>query len=192
MNDEFLGLLASESDPCHLHFKRGLKTLRYLHISRNIDRYIERLRIKGRQGALAASQYLEIMKCFRQAKWHSNIIHCKRTKNGEYRLKNCVKYDLGHGYQLVTVKDGHHLFITFVGSHDQTDRWIETHRYDCFNEDDSLYLSETISKHETTKTDQLSESQPSRSSLESDEYEEQLIDKIDDAVLKIVFSGLIS
>ena len=164
--------------------------MRYLHISRNIDGYIEKLRMKGRQGALAASQYLEIIECIRQAKWHSNVINCKRTKNGEYRLKNCVKYDLGHGYRLVTVKNGHNLFITFVGSHDQTDRWIETHRYDCFCEDDSQYFSEKIDTDENLTTDQLSESLPPSSSLESDEYEQQLIDKIDEAVLKNVFSGL--
>ncbi len=164
--------------------------MRYLYISKNIDNYLERLRVKGRQGALAASQYLEIIECIRQAKWRSNVIHCKRTKNGEYRLKNCVKYDLGHGYRLVTVKDGHNLFITFVGSHDQTDRWIETHRYDCFCEDDSLYYSEIIDTDETITTKQLSEYLPPSSSLESDEYEQQLEDKIDEAVLKMVFPGL--
>ena len=166
--------------------------MQYLHISRNIDKYIERLRMRGRQGTLAASQYLEIVECIRQAKWCSNVIHCKRTKNGEYRLKNCVKYDLGHGYRLVTVKDGHNLFITFIGSHDQTDRWIETHRYDCFCADDSLYFSEIINTDETITTDQLSESLSPRPSLESDEYEQQLIDKIDEAVLKMVFPGLFS
>ena len=164
--------------------------MRYLHISRNIDRYLEILCMRGRQGTLAASQYLQIIECFRQAKWRSNVINCKRTKNGEYRLKNCVKYDLGHGYRLVTVKDGQNLYITFVGSHDQTDRWIETHRYDCFCEDDSLYFSEKIDPDEPDTAVPLSESFPPNSSIESDEYEQQLIDKIDEAALKMVFSGL--
>ena len=164
--------------------------MRYLHISKNIDRYIGRLRIKGRQGASAASQYMVIKEYIRQGKWRSNVIHCKRTKNGEYRLKNCVKYDLGHGYRLVTVKDGNNLFITFIGSHDQTDRWIETHRYDCFCEDHSQYFSEIIDMDETVTTDQLSESLPHSSSLESDEYEQQLIEKMDETVLKMVFPGL--
>ena len=164
--------------------------MRYLHISRNIDRYLEKMRMRGRQGTLAASQYLQILECIRQAKWRSNVINCKRTKNGECRLKNCVKYDLGHGYRLVTVKAGLNLFITFVGSHDQTDRWIETHRYDCFCEDDSVYFSEILDIDETLTTDQLSEFLPQRSSIESDEYEQQLIDKIDETVLKMVFQGL--
>lgn len=164
--------------------------MRYLHISRNIDKYLEKLRMRGGQGALAASQYLQILECIRQAKWHSDVINCKRTKNGEYRLKNCVKYDLGHGYRLVTVKDGLNLFITFVGNHDQTDRWIETHRFDCFCEDNLAYFSEIIVTDETLTTNQFSESLPPESSLELDEYEQQLIDKIDETVLKMVFQGL--
>ncbi len=164
--------------------------MRYLHISRNIDRYLDKLRMKGRQGALVASQYLQIIDCIRQAGWRNNVMSCKRTKNGEYRLKNCVKYDLGHGHRLVTVKVGHNLFITYIGCHDQTDRWIETHRYDCFCEDDSQYLSEIIDTDETFMTEQFSGSLPLDSALESDEYEQQLIDKIDEAVLKNVFSGL--
>lgn len=164
--------------------------MRYLHISRNIDKCLVKLRLRGRQGASVASQYLQIIECIRKNRWRSNIISCKRTKNGEYRLKNCVKYDLGHGYRLVTVKDGRNLFFTFVGSHDQTDRWLETHRFDCFREDDSLYFSEIIDTDETMALDQHSESLPPTPSLASDEYEEQLIDKIDDAVLKSVFSGL--
>lgn len=164
--------------------------MRFLHISRNIDRYIERLRMSGRQGTLVASQYLQIIECIRQAKWRSNLITSKRTKSGEYRLKNCVKYDLGHGHRLVTVKDGQHLFITFVGSHDQTDRWIETHRYDSFCEDDWLYCTEIIGTDETKTTDQLSESLSPRTSLELEDYEQQLLNKIDEAVLKVVFSGL--
>jgi hypothetical protein len=165
----------------------------YLHISRNIDRCLERLRRRGSQGVLAESQYLQIIECIRQGKWRSNIISCKRTKNGEYRLKNCVKYDLGHGYRLVTVKEGNNLFITFVGSHDQTDRWIDTHRYDDFCQDDKLYITETMEtmdRDETSSPDELSGGLPSDSSLEPDEFEEQLVDKIDDAMLKMVFSGL--
>ncbi|MFN2355333.1 MAG: hypothetical protein ABR512_12510 [Desulfopila sp.] len=164
--------------------------MRYLHISRNIERYLERLRTGGKHGVLAASQYLQIIEYIRQAKWRSDAIHCKRTKNGEYRLRNCIKYDLGHGYRLVTVKDGDNLFITFAGNHDQTDRWIETHRYDKFCEDDSLYISEMIAEEEHVTSEQSSESLPFGSQPEPGEYEEQLLGKIDDEVLKMVFPGL--
>ena len=171
-------------------FSRGLKALRYLHISRNIERCLEKLRMRGRQGDLAASQYLQIMECMRRAEWCSDVITCKKTKNGEYRLKNCIKYDLGHGYRLVTVKNGPHLFITFVGSHDQTDRWIETHRYASFCADHSIYVSEIIDTEETDTGNQQSDPFSLKTPLESDEYEQQLEDKIDETVLKAVFQGL--
>ncbi len=48
--------------------------MHYLHISRNIDRCLEKLRMTGSQGALAASQYLQILECIRQGKWRSDII----------------------------------------------------------------------------------------------------------------------
>jgi hypothetical protein len=164
--------------------------MRYLHISRNIERYLDRLRTYGKHGVLAASQYLQIIDYIRQAKWRSDMINCKRTKNGEYRLKNCIKYDLGHGYRLVTVKDGDNLFIPFAGSHDETDRWIATHRYDSFCEDDSLYISEMIIEDETIIAGESPEPLPSSSPCEAGEYEEQLLEKIDDGVLKMVFPGL--
>ncbi len=164
--------------------------MRYLHISRNIDRYLERLRTGGKHGILAASQYQQIVEYMRQARWRSDAVNCKRTKNGEYRLKNCIKYDLGHGYRLVTVKDGDNLFITFAGNHDQTDRWIETHRYDKFCENDSLYTSEMIIEDETETSEQPSACPHLDSLPEHGEYEEQLLDKIDDDVMKMVFSGL--
>jgi hypothetical protein len=139
---------------------------------------------------LAVSQYLQIIKSIRQAKWRSDMINCKRTKNREYRLKNCIKYDLGHGYRLVTVKDGDNLFITFAGSHDETNRWIETHRYDSFCEDDPLYISEMIIEDETINSDESPEYLLSDSQCEARGYEDQLLEKMDDEVLKMVFPGL--
>jgi len=171
-------------------FKRRPKVLRYLHISRHIDKYLDKLRMRGRQGVLAATQYQHIIESLRQEEWCGDALNCKRTKKGEYRLKNCVKYDLGHGYRLVTVKDGDNLFVTFVGSHDQTDRWIETHRYDVFCADESLYNSEIIEADETVAEEPLQESLPQSAHVEPNEYEARLADKIDDVVLKTVFSGL--
>ena len=46
------------------------------------------------------------------------------TKNGESRIKNCTKYDLGDGYRLVTINAGDVTFFCFAGSHDETENWI--------------------------------------------------------------------
>lgn len=46
------------------------------------------------------------------------------TNHGESRIQHCVKYDLGRGYRLVTIKHQGVVSLEFVGNHDQTDKWL--------------------------------------------------------------------
>ena len=55
------------------------------------------------------------------------VLH-KLTCNGEARLEKGVKFDLGGGYRLVSVRQGKTLLLLFAGSHDDCDRWLERHR----------------------------------------------------------------
>lgn len=54
-----------------------------------------------------------------------------RTKNGETRLENVEKYDLGNGFRLVVqLVDGvkkSRVFL-FAGTHDDAQRWLDTHK----------------------------------------------------------------
>lgn len=50
------------------------------------------------------------------------------TRNGETRIKNCKKYELGDGYRLVTVEIGNVVSFCFAGSHDDADAWLETNK----------------------------------------------------------------
>lgn len=50
------------------------------------------------------------------------------TKYGELRLKHCIKYDLGNGYRLITLKQGGDLYVLYVGTHDECHRWVENNR----------------------------------------------------------------
>jgi len=50
------------------------------------------------------------------------------TNHGETRIKHCVKYDLGDGWRLVTIHDSGRCVFLFVGDHDDTDRWLDSHR----------------------------------------------------------------
>ena len=47
------------------------------------------------------------------------------TNHGESRIQHCVKYDLGRGYRLVTIKHDGVVSLEFVGNHDQTDKWLK-------------------------------------------------------------------
>ena len=58
-------------------------------------------------------------------------IQLPRTKHGESRLE-CEKYDLGDGYRLVTQKiksaNEINLIMLFVGSHAESDTWLNQHK----------------------------------------------------------------
>jgi len=50
------------------------------------------------------------------------------TKYGEHRIIKCIKYDLGCGYRLITIRRGDQVFVSYIGTHDECDRWIENNR----------------------------------------------------------------
>jgi len=46
------------------------------------------------------------------------------TNHGENRIRNCVKYDLGDGYRLITAQSQKVILFLFFGDHDECDRWL--------------------------------------------------------------------
>lgn len=86
---------------------------------------MEALRRRGGQHARAAAEASRIITSLSLGFDEAN----KVTHNGEKRIKSCVKYELGSGaFRLVTVHSNHCIYILYVGSHDDTDHWIERHR----------------------------------------------------------------
>lgn len=58
---------------------------------------------------------------------HGDKTYLQVTHHGESRIPHCVKYDLGSAYRLVTVEHEGQRHLLFVGTHDETDRWIDNH-----------------------------------------------------------------
>lgn len=58
---------------------------------------------------------------------HDDKTYLQVTHHGESRIPHCVKYDLGSGYRLVTVEHEGHRHLLFVGTHDETDLWVDNH-----------------------------------------------------------------
>lgn len=58
------------------------------------------------------------------ALWEAGSFTC----HGEYRIKNCVKFNLGSGYRLITSKWGVRLYVLYVGTHDECHRWLENNK----------------------------------------------------------------
>jgi hypothetical protein len=52
----------------------------------------------------------------------------RRTKHGESRIEHCVKYDLNDFARLVTIQDQGVCQLLFVGTHEDSDKWLESHK----------------------------------------------------------------
>jgi hypothetical protein len=164
--------------------------LRCIHHSLALAKQLSGLRRAGKKAESAAGKAEAIVQDIRQYGCQCEVVLCKRTRKGEQRLKNCVKYDLGSGYRLVTVRNDCHLFVVFVGSHDDTDQWIEHHRYDFFAPDALLYRSEECVVAEDAPATDCHESSSAKAT--EDDYEEVLAAKLEESHLKAVFQGLFS
>lgn len=82
------------------------------------------LRRKGGPFQLAYQSACNIIESLRLGADVANRI----TNNGESRINHAVKYDLGHGCRLVTVQTDNYIYLLFVGTHDDTERWLDKSR----------------------------------------------------------------
>lgn len=170
---------------------KGINMIRYIHLSLLLAKQLGALRKAGKKGELASKKYEAILSDIKLYGCQYEAVFSKRTRNGEARIKNCVKYDLGGGYRLVTIRADRHLFICFVGSHDETNQWIERHRYVDLVPGDPLYLCEERADH----TEMVETGGPDSGNSDSiddlgERYENELMAKLDEALLKDVFHGL--
>lgn len=162
--------------------------IRYIHSSESLPKQLRGLRKAGKKAEMAANKCEAIVNDIRDHGCQCETVFSKRTRNGEARIKNCVKYDLGGGYRLVTIRAGYHLYISFVGSHDETDQWIEHHRYDTLAPGDPAYrCEERVAQSDTGKTDFC---EPDDMVDIKDRYEDDLRARLDEAQLKSIFQGL--
>lgn len=108
---------------------------------------------------------------------------CRRTYNGEFRLKDCRKYSLSCGFRLVGLKRENRLIFTYIGSHDDCQRWIENNR-SCLDEIESVPLSSDFIGR---ATDSEPDSGVVPDHLSEDEYEVRLMEQVDEHLLREVF-----
>lgn len=103
----------------------------------------------------------------------------KRTRYGELRLENCRKYDLSCGFRLIGLKRDSRLIFTCIGSHDDCQRWIENNRVFLDDIDSEPVPPDRSTLQETAEEPRLPQ--------EQDEYEEQLMARLDDKTLQEIF-----
>jgi hypothetical protein len=159
----------------------------YLHISDFVERQLAKMSDGNKNADLAVLKCKQLLSDIREYGLHHDRVVSKRTKKGEQRIKNCVKYDMGSGYRLVTVLCGDYLYVTFLGSHDETDLWFDRHKGDDFTKENPNHKLERIHVRENLEE---SQSLIGAELVEVDDYEAELESKLDEAILLSIFQGL--
>lgn len=96
--------------------------------STKFNEQLNRLRTFGGVAAEAARGVAQIVGNITTAVEHKPDKYGRLTKHGESRIKNCYKYDLAGFYRLVTIQVRDTVFLLFVGTHDEADRYLNAHR----------------------------------------------------------------
>jgi mRNA-degrading endonuclease YafQ of YafQ-DinJ toxin-antitoxin module len=159
------------------------KVLLAIHQTRRFAKRLVAMAKAGKNERIVAERAQRII-----ADLQTNPLHeeaeCKRTRHGELRLNDCRKYDLSCGFRLIALKREQRLIFTYIGSHDDCQRWIENNR-DYQDEIDSVPVPLVGAQPEP-----FAEAKPEPDAPEKDEYEEQLMAKIDERLLREIFAGL--
>ncbi len=107
------------------------------------------------------------------------------TRHGEARIRNCVKYDLVHAYRLIGFRQGEDLFLLFLGTHDECDRWIRNNRR--LRNISAREGTQVISaRDDVLDADESPEEDPEL----QDDYDKRVLASLTDQDLRKIFRGL--
>lgn len=159
----------------------------YIHRDANLNKQLRNLRRAGGIPALVAEHAETIL---------SNVISTgtlnpkqigRMTRYGEARIKNCVKYDLIHGYRLIGIMREREIAFLCVGSHDECDRWLRNNTgLDPVADKKRNEILEILEVQEPASEDFSAED-----NLDSEpDYYEELLRNISQQELRIIFSGI--
>ena len=102
--------------------------MKSIKISVKVKDRIDELNQSGKIGKVIASKALNIIENIKSGaipEYREQVGTC--TKYGEKRIKNCYKFDFGSGYRMITLHNSNSgtIFIPFLGTHDECQRWLE-------------------------------------------------------------------
>ena len=160
----------------------------FVHRTQTLDRSLEELRRKGGIALVVAKKADELIRLITRTEEKHAREQFRLTRNGEYRIKYCRKYDLGSGYRLVVLQKGRYLVLLYVGTHDDCFRWIEHNKRMDYEIDDTTHamrIAVDAAPKDASVPHDLLEEEPL-----IDEYEAALMSRIDDSILRKIFSGL--
>jgi hypothetical protein len=156
-----------------------------LFVSSKVESRITALEKAGKAGKNLAQKATSIIDSLASGdvRHHMDAID-SYTKYGEKRIKNCRKYDLGCGYRLITLQRGRTVFIPFLGSHDECQRWLENN---------SRLKAFKAGKGKTIHIEDRTSPITFRSSdhMDMEEDADDFLRHLTDQDLRIVFKGLV-
>ncbi|MBA3008274.1 MAG: hypothetical protein KJ900_08830 [Proteobacteria bacterium] len=159
------------------------KTSIAIHQTRKFSKRMACMARAGKNERIVADRAKQILIDLQTNPLHEGA-ECKRTRHGELRLNDCRKYDLSCGFRLIALKRDNRLIFTYIGSHDDCQRWIENNRdYQDVIESTPVPLM-SIKDHQRDDMEARRE-QPDN----YDEYEERLMEEIDEHLLHTIFAG---
>lgn len=95
-------------------------------IGKDLHAQIQKLRNRGGAFTKAANEVADLIINLNLKKENA-FDALQLTHNGESRIKHCIKYDLPGSVRLITVQDNGVCLLAYLGDHDDSHKWLETH-----------------------------------------------------------------
>jgi len=154
--------------------------IRYISYHLKFKKQCEKLKKSGSQATRAVENAEAIIT---HLKNHRSCFETAGTLTGkgELRLKNCLKYRLGNGYRLILLRLNVTLIILYIGSHNQSHKWLEKNK--------------GLSNFEFGEREEVSPCTCSRQAKEAialDPDEPGIINNVDEKYLRVIFRGICS
>lgn len=103
--------------------------MKTVFISPKVERRIEELRNAGKAGRNVAHKAAGIIESLTSGELSSHWDAANSyTRKGEKRIRKSRKFALGFGYRLITLQRGAKFFVLLLGTHDESQRWLNNHR----------------------------------------------------------------
>ncbi len=171
-------------------FPTDKEQVRYVYREPLFERCLKDLREKGGhalQAARRAEAFIELLTGMKKGEGREKF---RFTRKGEYRIRDCRKVDLGCGYRLVCLQRDGALVLLFAGSHDECSRWIHRRRGLDYEPEGPSGALQRINRPSRPAGGVSLPQDVLQEQRLLDEYEAALLSRIDDSVLREIFSGL--
>lgn len=164
-----------------------------IYRSRSLERRLLALQKADKQGIAAAERAESIIDFFANGRADIQAISHKLTKHGELRLRNCLKFDLGGGYRLISLHHEREHYFVFAGSHDDCHRWLENQRHSKLTPHTDQLQQVTVKKEADRMPEVDSELLKAEAELlkAEAEYEARLTENLNEFTLRQLFRGII-